>query len=156
FYERFALSQSDDPRVRLEAARAGIRVGDIRYRLGETEAAERTHRQALDVLDGLVAGLPGQPAYREALALTHDTLGHDYCAEGRWREAEREYKESVTIWDALARDKPGITAEYRMRLAHLHKDLGEHYSITLKRVEEAEAELRQAMEIAERLVRENA
>ena len=45
FYERFALPQSSDPQVRLEAAKAGLRVGTIRKRLGNSEAAEQAYRQ---------------------------------------------------------------------------------------------------------------
>ena len=41
FYERFALPQSRDPQVRLEAGLIGLRVGAIRSRLGKGAAAER-------------------------------------------------------------------------------------------------------------------
>ena len=58
FYERFALPQSRDPQVRLEAAQAGLRVGRIRSRLGQTDAAEQAYRQALDILSGLVSEHP--------------------------------------------------------------------------------------------------
>ena len=61
FYERFALPQSRDPQVRLEAARAGMRVGAIRSRLGQTVAAEQADRQALEILRRLVADQPAEP-----------------------------------------------------------------------------------------------
>ena len=71
FYERFALPQSRDPLVRLEAARAGMRVGGIRSRLGQTAAAEQADRQALEILNGLASEHPAELAYREASAQAH-------------------------------------------------------------------------------------
>ncbi len=68
FYERFALPQSRDPQVRLEAAQAGMRVGGIRSRLGQTAAAEQADRQAIRILGGLVSEYPAEPTYRDALA----------------------------------------------------------------------------------------
>ena len=75
FYERFALPQSRDPWVRLEAARAGLRVGNIRSRLGQTAAAEKADRQALGILSRLVSEHPAEPAYRDALAQAHQEIG---------------------------------------------------------------------------------
>ena len=75
FYERFALPQSRDPSVRLEAARAGLRVGAIRSRLGKIAAAEQADRQAIEVLSRLVADHPAEPVYRDALAQAHQELG---------------------------------------------------------------------------------
>ena len=117
FYERFALPQSRDPQVRLEAARAGLRVGAIRSRLGNTAAAEQADRQALGVLSRLVVRSPGRAGLsrcpRPGASKTWAIVFRD---EERWPEAERELKEAVALWDALAREKPEI-AEYRSKLA---------------------------------------
>ena len=81
FYERFAMPQSRDPQVRLEAARSGMRVGAIRSRLGRTAAAEQAYQQTLEVLNRLVSDHPAEAAYRAALAQAHYELGGVFCDE---------------------------------------------------------------------------
>src|SRR5262249_18465457 len=55
FYERFALPQSADPAVRLEAGRAGLRAGQILTKLGQTGPAEAAFEGALRVLDAVAS-----------------------------------------------------------------------------------------------------
>ncbi len=83
FYERFAMPQSRDPQVRLEAARSGMRVGAIRSRLGRTAAAEQAYQQTLEVLNRLVSDHPAEAAYPHALAQAHFELGGVFCDEER-------------------------------------------------------------------------
>jgi serine/threonine-protein kinase len=153
FYERFALPQSRDPQVRLEAARAGLRVGAIRSRLGQIAAAEQADRQALEILKGLVSDRPAESVYRNALAQAHRELGTVFRDELRWSESEREIKAAVALWDGLARERPDI-AEYRSKLADAHGRLGDQYQLQA-RVQEAEAAFRQARDLADRLARES-
>jgi tetratricopeptide (TPR) repeat protein len=153
FYERFALPQSRDPQVRLEAAHAGLRVGTIRKRLGNNEAAKQAYRQALAVLGGLVSTAPAELVYRDPLAEAHRGLSDVFSAEERWSEAEREIKVAASLWDALVREKPQI-APYRLRLADARSSLGEIYRLQ-KRHAEAEVEFRLALNAAELLARED-
>ena len=152
FYERFALPQSRDPRLMLEAARAGMRVGAIRSRLGRTEAAEHAYRQAVLVLEGLVSTFPSGPLYRDALAQAHRGLGEVFEREGRWRGAESETEQSVSIWDALAATSPEI-ARYRSQLARCHFSLA-RLNRNQARDEITNAEYRLALDAADRLVME--
>jgi serine/threonine-protein kinase len=155
FYERFALPQSRDPRVRLEAAQAAIRVGGIRSKLGKKDAAEGAYQQALGILSGLVSDHPAEPVYRDALAQVHQELGAVFLAEERMPETEREYREAVAIWSALAREEPN-TAGFRLHLARAHADLGLLYFSQMPvPMEEVNAEYLQALETADRLAREN-
>jgi serine/threonine-protein kinase len=155
FYERFALPQSRDPRVRLEAAQAAIRVGGIRSKLGKKDAAEGAYQQALGILSGLVSDHPAEPVYRDALAQAHQELGAVFLAEERKPETEREYRAAVAIWSALAREEPN-NAEFRLHLARAHADLGLLYNAQMPvPMEEVNAEYLQALEIADRLAREN-
>ena len=152
FYERFALPQSRDPQVRLEAARAALRAGGIRSRLGNIAGAEQADRQALGVLSRLVSEYSAEPAYRDALARAHQELGEVLEREERWQEADKEIQESVALWDALARKTPE-SAEYRSKLAGCHFSLG-RLNRSQSRDEKTEAEYRLALDAAERLVRE--
>jgi len=153
FYERFALPQSSAPQVRLEAARAGLRVGAIRKRLGNIEAAEQAYRQSLAVLRGLVSDHPADVVDCDQLAAAHFRLGIVLSEERRWPEAEREHKQAASLWNALAREQPEI-ADYRSNLAWAHRRLGMVF-LSQARFEEAEPELRQALTVADRLVLEN-
>ena len=154
FYEWFALPQSRDPQVRLEAAQAGLRVGLIRSRLGQTAAAEQADRQALEILKGLVSERPAERGYRVALAQAHLWLGELLHGQERWPEAEREIKEAMAIWHVLAREQPGIAAEQRWQLVYALGALGQQYS-QQSRHQEAAVAIHHALEIAEGLVREN-
>ncbi len=153
FYERFAIPQSRDPQIALEAVTAGLRVGAIRRRLGRREASEHAYRRALAVLSGLVSPYRAEPVYRDALAEVHDGLGRVFHDEQRWVECEREFKRAAAIWDALAREHPE-TADYRSKLVDAKGDLGDMYT-DQDRYDEAEAVLRDAMDAAERLATEN-
>jgi hypothetical protein len=138
--------------VRLEAARAGMRVGAIRSRLGQTASAEEADRQALEILSRLVSEHPTEPVYRDDLAQMHRDLGAVFRDEQRWPESEREIK-AAALWDALARERPKV-AEYRSKLAEAHGRLGDQYQIQ-GRVQEAEAAFHQALDLADRLAREH-
>jgi serine/threonine-protein kinase len=122
FYERFALPQSRDPQVQLEAARAGMRVGGIRSRLGQTATAEQADRQVVEILSGLVYEHPTEPAYHDALAQAHQELGNALRGQQHWEESEREYKAAATMWEALAREQPNV-APHRLQLAGVHAGL---------------------------------
>jgi eukaryotic-like serine/threonine-protein kinase len=152
FYDRFALPQSRDPQVRLEAARAGLRAGAIRSRLGNIAAAEQAYQQALGILSRLAVDHPADPVYRDALAQAHRELGDVFEREERWRDAEGEIQESLTLWDALARKAPEI-AEFRSKLAGCHFSLG-RLNRNQSRDEKTAVEYRLALDAAERLARE--
>jgi serine/threonine-protein kinase len=153
FYERFALPQSRDPQVLLEAARAGLRVGAIRLRLGNIAAAEQADQQALGVLSRLVVDHPADAAYRDALAQAHQDMGEILRDEERGPAAERELKAAAALWEALVRDWPEI-AQYLSKLANARVRLGWVYRLG-SRVDEARAEVHLALNAAERLAREN-
>ena len=78
FYEQFALPQSGDARVRLEAGLIGIRVAEIRHRLGQGEAAQSAYQQAIADLSRLVADDPAPPSHRRALAQAEFGLASFY------------------------------------------------------------------------------
>ena len=72
--------------------------------------------------------------------------------------AERELKAASGVsGGALAREEPGVS-RYRSKLADAHSSLGDIYTFAQHgrppRHEEAEAEIRHALDAAERLARE--
>ena len=88
FYERFALPQSSDPAVRLEAGRAGLREGEILDKLGQTGPAEEAYGRALRLLDAVAAADPTTAESRRALADGHYQLADLYRKLGKKAEAE--------------------------------------------------------------------
>jgi serine/threonine-protein kinase len=152
FYERFALPQSRDPQVRLEAGLASLRAGAIRSRLGNVAAAEQADRKALEVLSQLAVDHPSEPVYLDALAQAHRGLGDVLEREERWREAKGEIQESLALWEALALKTREI-ADYRAKLTGCHFSLG-RLNRGQSRDEKTEGEYRLARDAAERLVRE--
>jgi tetratricopeptide (TPR) repeat protein len=190
-HEEFLGQKGDDPAVRLEAARAHRRAGDIRAMLGQREEAvraysaavalldappvgsddeeeraralfhranvrralrqgpdaEEDYRQALAVLDGLIAAAPEAARHRLFAASCQQQLGIALEQAQRFDEAERAYRA------ALARLEPNPFGaadhpEYRDRLAVAHNSLGvllratgrpreagEHYAIARDHLE---------------------
>jgi len=153
FYERFALPQSRDREVRLEAVKAGLRVSVIRSQLGQTAAAEQAARQALRVASELASNLPGEPVSRETLADAHRRLGIVLDEEERVPEAQRELEEAIVASEALAREQPGV-ARYRSKLAKSHARLASAL-LNQARAREAQTEYHRALEVDERLAKEN-
>ena len=96
---------------------------------------------------------PAEPAYRDALAQAHQEISAVLLNVRRWDESEREHKAAAALWDGLARDHPNI-ATYRSKRADVHLSLARLYLRLGGKQHEAEAELRQALEVADRLTRE--
>ena len=74
FYQRFLKERGTDPAVRLEAARAYLRVGQIHTHLGQITHAQAPLDQAVLLLDSLAQAFPGSPEYRSDLAAAHNDL----------------------------------------------------------------------------------
>jgi eukaryotic-like serine/threonine-protein kinase len=152
FYERFALPQSNDPHVRLEAGLIGIRVGEIRHRLGHGAAAQSAYRQAIAVLSRLASDRPAEPSHRHALAQAEFGLATFFKENDLWQECLVEAGKAVAIWGELAREQ--AAAEYRQRQTECQNLLGDVYSRS-GRLDEADQENRAALGLAEELVKEH-
>jgi serine/threonine protein kinase/Flp pilus assembly protein TadD len=132
FYVEFTKETSKDPGLRMEAAWAYRRVGDIQYRLGATGPAEKALKQAVAAMRKLVDEFPAEPSYRQALAATMDSLAELLTDTARCIEAERICREAVVLHEKLAADFPGVP-DYRRDLARglycladISRDLGQH------------------------------
>ncbi len=153
FYERFALPQSGDPRVRLEAGLIGIRVAEIRHRLGHGEAAQSAYRQTIADLSRLVADDPAPPNHRHALAQAEFGLASFFRKNDKWNECLAEAGKAVVIWNVLTRERPYST-EYRQRQAECQGLVALSYGF-LRRFDESDRENQVALALAEELVKEH-
>src|SRR5262249_51365058 len=75
FYKAFLQEKGEDPAVRGEAARAYQRVAAIQAQLGNRDQAEKSYRQALELMKKLVADFPKVPEHRQELAGIYHSLG---------------------------------------------------------------------------------
>jgi serine/threonine protein kinase len=150
FYEEFAREQSADPSVRLEAARACERAGNIHRMLGQHGPAEQAYRQALERLQQLTADFPNDPLYRRQLGSSWNELGVVLSATRRHEEAEHALRQALDIGEKLEAeflDSP----DYQHDLASTHNNL----AILLKsvgRLPEAEQTYRRSIQRRQKLV----
>ena len=130
FYERFALPQSTDPAVRIEAGRAGLRAGEILTKLGETGPAEAAYARALRLLDAVAAADPADAESRRALADGHYGLADLYRDLGKMAEAKATLRLAAELHGRLAAADPQAAAPRRgiaaalIGLGNIENDLG--------------------------------
>src|SRR5262249_35637819 len=99
FYERFAAEQGTDPLVRFEQAKAHVRAGDIRLKLGRIvgpDGAGDAYTRADDLLQALVTEYPNSFEYAEALTGLENSRGILGIRAGRPEEAVDWFQRAVT------------------------------------------------------------
>jgi tetratricopeptide (TPR) repeat protein len=153
FYQEFLREQGDDPGMRLEAARAYGRVGQINYLLGRSAEAEKANNQALELEEKLVNEFPQVPEYRHSLAASQNELGLGYRDAGHLDLAEAMFRKAVANWSQLAKEQPP-SLDYQLGLARGLNNLALAYHET-HQDKEAEATYREAVEVRTRLAREH-
>lgn len=123
-----------------ESSQALVELGILEERTGNPEQALRYYRRALDRTPN------DRPSDRLARATILEHLGDAYAAMGNASQAERMYRQSLQVWDALAAevgegpaevDEGPVIARIALRRGILLDRLG--------RREEALASFRQAM-----------
>ena len=152
FYERFALPQSRDPSVQQEAGLIGIRVTEIRHRLGQGQAAQSAYRQAIAILSRLAIDQPLEPTHRHALAQAEFGLATFFKANEFWPECLAESRKAAAIWEELARERP-LLFEYRQKQAESRSLIGDVYR-RLGRLDESQEEHQAALGLAEEVLKE--
>ena len=150
FYGRFAEENADDPAVRVERARAFLRVGQIRVRLGRTAAGEEAIRKAIELFEQE----GDDPEARDGLADALTEYGSLLERGRRLPEAEHAHRRSVALRERLIADRPGLLrreealADALDQLARLPRGVGRRGD--LERV------LRRSLVLKERLGNEPA
>jgi serine/threonine protein kinase len=143
FYERFAATNSNDPRLRRDTARALRQVGTIRLRLGQYLLAVQALRRSSELLGNEIQALES--------ARLHNELGVALRGAGRPGEAGKEHQRAL---DELAKIQPA-SAEVRHEQARAHNLLGA-LQWRLLRPGPAEASQRTALVLMEKLVEQDA
>jgi tetratricopeptide (TPR) repeat protein len=99
-YQGFLQQYGDDRAVRLEAAAAARKAGDIYFEIGQHKSAERTYRQAVALLQEMADAEPPDPAVLRELGRSFCGLakiGIDTGAAG----AEKAAREAIRLHERL-------------------------------------------------------
>jgi tetratricopeptide (TPR) repeat protein len=105
-FDAFAAVQGDDADSRAVRAEGRLRVGTMRYRLGELQEAEQDYDQALSIFKQLVADFPSRPEFGQELAKSLNSRGLLLSATGRLKEAEKDLDQALSLRKQLAADFP--------------------------------------------------
>lgn len=149
-FDAFAAIKGDDADSRAVRAEGRLRVGAMRYRLGEFTEAEQDYDQALSIYKQLAADFPTQANFRRDLVSSHTNRGTLLRATGRPKEAEREWNEALGICKELVAGFPN-QPDFLLALASSHVNRG----ILLRetgRLEESGPDYDEAVKIHAQLV----
>jgi serine/threonine protein kinase/tetratricopeptide (TPR) repeat protein len=113
---------------------------------------EAGHRRAAGLLEKLAARFPHVRQFRHDLAQSHFWRGLLLQDQGRYADAEPEFKECLTIMEKLVAETHGA-ARYRLDLAGAQANLGELF-LHQRRYAEAESAFRKSLALAAKLVDE--
>src|SRR5262249_34481183 len=105
FYQEFLRERGTDPRVRADAARGYRWVGSIERWPGHSGPAEENLRPAIGLYRGLDEESP-DPRFRYHIAGCQFDRGYLFAEQGRFREAEEDYREAIRGWEAVEADLP--------------------------------------------------
>lgn len=123
FYDRFAQQDSDNIRLREEAARANRRVGDIQQRLGAYEKARNAYFRAIDSYEKLSSDAEGNTEYQIELARIHNELGSVYAAWQKEEDAANSFDKAIEILQSRATHATA-TSDVKFELARTYYLLG--------------------------------
>ncbi len=99
-------------------------VWSILFKNSEQAAhAEKFIREDLARQEKLVVEFPSNPSHRRDLAESHSNLGHLYQSARRFQEAEKAYRQGLTVRENLAAHLPD--PGYREDLARSQSSLGD-------------------------------
>jgi serine/threonine protein kinase/tetratricopeptide (TPR) repeat protein len=150
FYENLMAENGRDPAVALATAQAARRVGDIRQKFGEYDAAEAAYARCARVLHTLTNTHPGRADSRAERGFLLNHRGNLLRRRGRLAEAHGAYDQAVGLFAGLLLEAPDDTA-YTEALAGSNNNLGMAYH-DLGDFQESEAAYRRALAHLGRLV----
>jgi serine/threonine protein kinase len=148
-FDAFAAIKAEDAESRAMRAEGRLRVGTMRYRLGELKEAEKDYDEAVSISKQLSADFPARPEFRYQLATGQNSRGNLLSDKGRLTDAEKDYDQAVSISKQLSADFPA-RPEFRQLLASSHTNQADLLSDT-GRHEEAEKDYNQAVSINKHL-----
>ena len=107
YFDGLARDAGHDPALSTELASAYLRVADVQFHprsanLGDTAGALASLARARRILDGLLAGDPGNRAAQRLLARAHLATGSAHLYLRSWQPARASVESGLKIREALA------------------------------------------------------
>lgn len=117
FYDQFALQDSDNVRLKFQAAKANRRVGDIQKQLGAYEKSESAYLNAARRYRSLSGKtLSDEDAVTLELARIQNDLGDVYLASDRHQKANSAHREALKLLEPFL-DSQSADIELKFELA---------------------------------------
>ena len=160
FYSLFAGSNSTNPNLRSDEARAHSRLGDINRLMGKDKEAIQEYQKSVDQFEFLARQYPTQPEFRQALAYSHNWLGETIRGAldkrsnlGSSSDAEKEYSEAIRLQEELHKQEPANDL-YQQELARTYYNRG-IIRYGMHADDGMRSDFRKAIELLEPLVSKN-
>ncbi len=149
------LGKETDQVSRRALSQSNFELADLTRKVGRNEDALAAHRAVLAAREALAA----EPA---AGALATVDVGRSLIAvaallraNGKWAEAEAEFRKALLLYQKLADEDPGVT-DFRFELGRIHRDLGFLlWESNSGKPAEEEAEFRKALLLYQKLADDN-
>jgi serine/threonine protein kinase/tetratricopeptide (TPR) repeat protein len=148
FYEGFARENGDEPKARLEVARARWRVGNVRQQFGDLIKAEESYRGALSLLEDSPSDDNASQEWARVRAGCQMDLGVLLMQTDRYAAAESIEREALAVAERLSADNPA-TPIYRFDQARWLSSFGG----LLARMKQPEEALRVRQQAADLLAK---
>ena len=145
FYDRFAALNETNATLKREAAKAHRRIGELRQRLGQFDAADTAFGRSAALFEALAVEFPDSPDDRHALAETLIVHEPRSDAPDALEPALERWRRAREIEEKLAGDLPD-QMEYVAALAGIESKLGVILD-RLGRTDDAEASLQRAVDL---------
>jgi serine/threonine protein kinase/tetratricopeptide (TPR) repeat protein len=152
-FEAFAAVTAADAESRAIRAEGLLRVGRMRFSLGEFKEAEAAETDALALYRQLVADFPSRIEFRRHLAVLQNNRCALFRATGRLADAEAACRDALAIRKELA-DKFPTVPDFRRDLALSYVNLGAVFH-TGRRLKEAEPACAEALALYKQLFEED-
>jgi tetratricopeptide (TPR) repeat protein len=123
FFERLSRDKGTDPHAQTERARNDLRLARIDEELGESAEAAAASEEARLLFDDLARRYPEDPAYREGLAESFESLGGSHQGKLELAAAESSFRRAISVWEELVRAH-GDEHRFRHRMAVALNRLG--------------------------------
>jgi eukaryotic-like serine/threonine-protein kinase len=120
-YDQLASTESANVGLRMDAARATRRLGDIYGRLGDFDRAEKAYRQALEKYAAL-RNPDATGHVRLELARLHNDLGAIYARKPDPQKSEKEHQQALAL--LAEKTSPPAAPDLRFELARTYFLLG--------------------------------
>ena len=122
FYDRLAEESGHNRRLRLKAARANSRVGDIHQHLGESQKAAKAYLRAVEIYRDLEKTGDDVTVALEK-ARIHNELGFVYPRAGDWAKGREAHEQAIAVLESASRK--ARTPELRYELAKTYYFFGQ-------------------------------